>query len=229
MFQLRTPRLVCGTDIQFDQKALEAGTCGLFRAPLDRAYSAMPYMTPLIASAVDLVGVNNATDWEVDIKVHMLMPGQYPCIPNWHTDMVPRDDSGLRFDLIKGDEPPMYLWISDGPETEFLARPQVMDVQPGSHREIARFIRRAGPDPQVINGGADGWEPRPTFPTQSIQPNCWWAMDQQTPHRGTAATKHGWRVFARLTHKSMAPQRNREAPVHRRHAQVYLDAREFGW
>lgn len=218
MFALRTPHLVFGTDIQFDQKALEAGTCGLFRAPLDTAWHHMPIMEKLLSTAP--VSRFERADWEVDIKVHMLMPGQYPCIPNWHTDMVPRDDSGLRFDLIRGDEPPMYLWISDGPETEFLARPIELERAPGSHIEIARTLR----------GQADSLDIGvPPLMTQFIQPNAWWSMDQQTPHRGTQATKHGWRVFARLTHKSMSPQRNRHAPVHRRHAQVYLDTKEFGW
>ncbi len=34
----------------------------------------------------------NALDWEdclIDSRVHMLMPGMYPCIPGWHHDDVP--------------------------------------------------------------------------------------------------------------------------------------------
>lgn len=54
-----------------------------------------------------------------DVKVHMLMPLQYPCIPHWHADNVPRENGIQRFDLIK-PELPMYLWISGPPLTQFL-------------------------------------------------------------------------------------------------------------
>lgn len=208
-FLLTTPTLVKETHIRFDPKVLEVGTCGLFRAPLHLAGALMPSMAELIASAP----VEKPEDYELDIKVHMLMPGQYPCIPNWHTDMVPRDDSGLRFDLVEEGIEPMLLWISDGPETEFLARSLVMPARPGSHQEIARFLR----DHEALM-------------TRPLQPNVWTAMGQNTPHRGTQAKRHGWRVFARITHHSIAPQRARIAhSVIRRHAQVYLDAADFGW
>lgn len=207
-FTLRTPKAVKQTDIQFDPRVLEVGHCGLFRAPLHLAAGLMPEMRELIESAP----VPDPASYELDIKVHMLMPGQFPCIPNWHTDMVPRDETGLRFDMIDPWTPAMLLWISDGPETEFLARPMELLDTPGSHQEIARTI---------LSYGAE-------LHSQLVQPNVWWSMDQQTPHRGTMAKRHSWRVFARVTHRSIAPQR----PVHsvlRRHAQVYLDAATFGW
>lgn len=209
-FFLNTPTPVKQTDIKFDPKVLEVGTCGLFRAPLNLASQLMPSMSELVAS----VPVDRPEDYELDIKVHMLMAGQYPCIPNWHTDNVPRDETGLRFDLIDADSDPMLLWISDGPETEFLAQHVVMPERPGSHQEIARFLR----------GDSKNVPPM----TQFIQPNVWWSMDQRTPHRGTQARKSGWRVFARVTPRSIAPHRPVESVI-RRHAQVYLDASEFSW
>lgn len=207
MFTLRTPRLVSETAIEFDPRVLEIGHCGLFRAPLHLAAGLMPEMAELIAS----VPVTDPSQYELDIKVHMLMAGQYPCIPNWHTDMVGRDEAGLRFDLIEENEEPMLLWISDGPETEFLASPLHMPQMPHSHRDISRFVQ----DFHVCD-------------FRKVQPNVWTAMDRQTPHRGTMATRSSWRVFARVTPLALAPRR----PVHsviRRHAQVYLDAREFAW
>jgi len=53
-----------------------------------------------------------------DIKVHMLMPNQFPCIPNWHFDNVPRVNNVQDWDKVKTDLP-MYLWISGEPLTEF--------------------------------------------------------------------------------------------------------------
>jgi len=53
-----------------------------------------------------------------DVKVHMLMPGQWPCIPNWHYDNIPRTNNKQDFDLVRYDLP-MYLWLSGSPLTEF--------------------------------------------------------------------------------------------------------------
>lgn len=39
-----------------------------------------------------------------DVKIHMLMPNQYPCIPNWHFDNVPRINGIQKFDLIKPEK-----------------------------------------------------------------------------------------------------------------------------
>ena len=214
MFTLDTPKLIARTALNFEPTVLEVGTCGLFRAPLHLASQLMPSMRGLIETAP----VSDPDNWELDIKVHMLMPGQFPCIPNWHCDNVPRDESGLRYDLVRDDVPPMYLWISAGPETEFLANPLVMDHRPGSHQEVARFIQSLEPR-SALPGGVE---------TRTIEPNAWYSMDQTTPHRGTQASKAGWRVFARLTPKVLAPARPVNSVI-RRHAQVYMDAVEFGW
>lgn len=43
----------------------------------------MPDLKPLFDSCPIKDGV-------IDVKIHMLMPNQYPCIPNWHYDLVPQ-------------------------------------------------------------------------------------------------------------------------------------------
>ena len=49
----------------------------------------------------------------------MLMPGEFPCIPNWHRDFVPRDKDLQHVpEDISGEK--MYLWISGEPYTEFI-------------------------------------------------------------------------------------------------------------
>jgi hypothetical protein len=73
----------------------------------------MPELAPILATFPD--DPHNFT-W--DVKVHMLMPRQYPCIPHWHTDNVPRVNGIQRFDQCRLDLP-MYLWLSGAPLTQF--------------------------------------------------------------------------------------------------------------
>lgn len=55
----------------------------------------------------------------VDVKVHMLMPGQWPCIPNWHTDFCPRNEKGIKVLSERDPKYRMYMWLSGPPFTEF--------------------------------------------------------------------------------------------------------------
>lgn len=198
------PRLVARTALHFPQSVIELLGCGLFRCPLPKAYELMPELSALYDSAP----VKNPEEWELDLKIHMLMKDQYPCIPNWHCDNVPRDGAGVRYDKIDRTAPDMLLWVSHGPLTEFLQNPLHVDSVPTGHLELANAIKGA--------------------PTQSIEPEAWTAMDQRTPHRGTLAAEDGWRIFARLTHKSITPVRPVLSHI-RRHCQVYLDATSFEW
>ena len=218
MFTYRAPKLIANTAVAFDEAVLSTGHCGLFRAPLHLAAGLMPSMAELLATAPILK--QHQKDWEVDIKVHMLMKDQYPCIPNWHCDNVPRPDGKTDFSIIgstdgefnfaTGECTPMFLWVSDEPTTEFLVDDQLVPLPPTSHKDVASDVQ--------------GYK----WPTQRIKSNSWYSMDQRTPHRGRAAEKDGWRVFARLTHKSIAPTRPVTSVI-RRHAQVYLEPDHFTW
>lgn len=206
--RVSAPILTKRTNIGFDKRDLESGPCGLFRAPLREAANLMPTMRELVESVPEFCLKD---DWELDIKVHMLMPGQWPCIPNWHTDNVPRDENGLiDYGRANRDNPPMFLWVSNAPATEFLDGSYTLPRTPQSHGDLAQMIRDA------------------SLGRRQITPNAWYQMDQFTPHRGVAATEHTWRVFARLTHKTCLPDRP-VVDVIRRHAQVYLDAAAFTW
>ncbi len=136
------------------------GTCGLFHCPLDEARRLMPSIP--WADAPLHAGV----DYIVDVKVHKLMPGQWPCIPNWHCDFIPRDPETLveRPDLIDGDEEPMFMWLSGPPFTEFRdgreipARTWIEFTQMDEHRGIVatehcwRTFARIAPAPLVRAG-----------------------------------------------------------------------------
>lgn len=86
---------------------------GVHQAPIQALIQLMPDLSPLIETFPD-----NPNKFTWDVKVHMLMPRQYPCIPNWHVDNVPRINGIQRFDLCQ-DRWPMYLWISGPPLTQF--------------------------------------------------------------------------------------------------------------
>lgn len=87
--------------------------CGVHQAPIDVVKSQMPELKSILKTFPD-----DAPMFTWDVKIHMLMPRQYPCIPNWHTDNVPRENGLQRFDQVK-PHLPMYLWLSGPPLTQF--------------------------------------------------------------------------------------------------------------
>lgn len=87
---------------------------GVHQAPIKAVLEHMPEVWAMIVKTFP----DDVEDFTWDVKVHMLMPRQYPCIPHWHTDNVPRENGIQRFDLVKPDLP-MYLWLSNGPLTQF--------------------------------------------------------------------------------------------------------------
>src|SRR5690606_33348394 len=87
--------------------------CGVHQAPWQELVRLMPDLDPIINTFPD-----EHVNFTWDVKVHMLMPGQYPCIPHWHTDFVPRINGIQRFDMVR-PELPMYMWLSGAPLTQF--------------------------------------------------------------------------------------------------------------
>ncbi len=209
------------TNIDIPVEVLNGLPCGLFRCDLNQAYDLLPELSSLYDSA-PIQG--EQSEWEIDVKIHMLMPGQWPCIPNWHCDYVPRGENGITdYQLAKQrvaeGAPPMLLWVSGTPCTQFLSRRVTMPYVPQNHSGIADFIHQ-------LCQKEDMHDDRPLL--TSIDPQQWVSMSSLTPHRGMVSDKHQWRIFARLTHKSIAPVRSQTSSI-RRHCQVYLDASEFSW
>lgn len=151
--------------------------CGVHQAPPEAVFDLMPDLIPLMQSFPNVL--SNFT-W--DIKVHMLMPRQYPCIPDWHVDNVPRVNGIQQFDQIQPDLP-MYIWVSGAPLTQF-------------------------------RGGY-------------LKAKTWQKFNQQTEHRGTAASEFGWRGFIRATHIGI--QKPKPDDWLRRHSQVYIDSTNYQW
>ncbi len=88
--------------------------CGVHQASFEQLKESMPDVARLILS--DFPECVNDFTW--DVKVHMLMPNQFPCIPNWHFDNIPRVNNLQDFSKVRTDLP-MYLYISGEPLTEF--------------------------------------------------------------------------------------------------------------
>lgn len=87
--------------------------CGVHQAEIETLVNLMPDLEPIIDTFPD-----NPNHFTWDVKVHMLMPGQYPCIPNWHTDFIPRKNGIQQFHEAK-PQFPLYMWVSGGPLTQF--------------------------------------------------------------------------------------------------------------
>ena len=191
---------------------LSSMPCGLFRADLvNGAKNLLPELIEYYSSAYwMLVGEgHDPLEWEIDVKIHMLMKDQYPCIPNWHCDNVPRVNGNLDYEK-SGGMTPMYLFVSGKPTTEFLSQDLDLPIEINSHSDVAKMMKEH--------------EDKIT----SIEENSWHKFYQNTPHRGTQATENCWRIFIRLTNKSILPVRKTISPM-RRHCQVYLNASEFSW
>jgi len=95
--------------------------CGVHQASPDQLFEEMPDLKEMIVQTFP--GRINNFIW--DVKVHMLMPGQFPCIPNWHYNNIPRVNNVQDFEQIKSDSP-MYLWLSGGPLTEFRDKTKII-------------------------------------------------------------------------------------------------------
>lgn len=210
------------TAIVISDRDLSVGYNGLFRASFKEAMEIMPALSELFKS----IPVDNIDDYEIDIKVHMLMKNQYPCIPNWHCDNVPRDFKTGHTDypaaeqtILQNIDKPMFLWVSGTPCTEFLSRDIITHENITGHDSVASVMR----DLMAADSVCDD---KPVV--ERIKPQQWYQMNRLTPHRGTISESNQWRIFCRVTHKSCLPARNVESVV-RRHSQVYLDSNLFTW
>lgn len=99
--------------------------CGVHQATHQQLFYLMPDVGDIVFDSFP----EALSDFIWDVKVHMLMPGQYPCIPNWHYDNIPRVNNSQDFSLVKPDAP-MYLWLSNAPLTLFRKDGREWKVKP---------------------------------------------------------------------------------------------------
>lgn len=134
--------------------------CGVILCTREQTVESMPEVEPILD---DLYGERSAfwNDKLIDVKVHMLMPGQFPCIPNWHRDFMPRDLDGKRI-RAKAAPDLMYAWMSGPPLTEYRVGNQTKKWTP---REWHRFTQAT-----VHRGTASAI-------------NCWRCFIRVIPHK----------------------------------------------
>lgn len=170
--------------------------------------------------AVELGGALTS-DWmgadlSIDSRVHMLMPGWFPCIPGWHHDDVPRERADGQPNYVDPSYHSEHIMalFGDASLTEFaIGTAGFDDVPIGSvfyrewHSKVEEHIRDGKlsriitPESRLINFDAHTW------------------------HQGTPATKSGWRFFIRAT-RNGNPKRANEL---RQQTQVYMPAPMAGW
>ena len=163
-------------------------------------------------------------DWQtselvIDSRVHMLMPGWFPCIPGWHLDDVPRpiDKVGQANEVesASGSEHILAI-IGDCSRTEFalgeckLEEPESGKIVFGEwHKDLEEIlIRKDSPLTRL-----------------SIEEGKLYQFDWQTWHRGTPATKPGWRWFIRVTRNTHREVLNEV----RTQTQVYIPMEGVCW
>lgn len=153
----------------------------------------------------------------IDSRVHMLMPGWFPCIPGWHHDDVPRERSDGQPNYHNPSyrsEHVMALVGGDICPTQFaLGRHRLPDVPVGNvyYRDWHPMV-----DAQIASGNLD----RVDVPSNQLV-----FFDWQTMHQGQRARGNGWRWFIRASRNTTRLPTNEL----RRQVQVYLEAPMDGW
>lgn len=188
-----------------------------FQMPLDKAYA---NGGPITRSFLNYELIDRGTTEPAffDSRVHMLMPGWWPCIPGWHHDDVERS---------RADGQPNYWTASYRPTFDLgLAGSAVCSTD---------FVAGHFVLPEVEDGVIyKAWHPMIEAQVEADHNGTYACgvpygrhilMDDRTLHQGTACLKGGWRWFGRITWGNPI----KPAAELRRQTQVYLPHPMEGW
>lgn len=174
-------------------------------------------------SSCPLVG--NRKHTIVDVKVHMLMEGMVPAIPGWHTDGVPRHESGspsgpLLPDLSRQENrnsPVHHLLVAgcDAPTVFVENRDVLLDVPCEATSDLYAHVTKA------MNSRDD-------LTRMEIPMGEWWTWDWWELHSAQPSREKGWRVLIRVTESDFVKPKDDLRDVIRTHQQAYIQG-EFGW
>lgn len=153
----------------------------------------------------------------LDSRIHMLMPGWYPCIPGWHHDDVERSRSDGQPNYHDASYAPFFMMALHGDAmcpTEF-ATGYFEYEEPALGRVIYQDLH-----PQVEQDVKDG-----ALDLEKAKYDTVYQFDDRSWHQGTACRKGGWRWFGRLTFANPLTPANEI----RTNANVYLVDPFKGW
>lgn len=194
-----------------------------FQADLDYALQNGGLITEFFVSRamnyLDQIGVDwNEANAFLDSRVHMLMPGWWPCIPGWHHDDVERSTPSGQPNYRTASYRPEFLMgivgSADCP-TEFA---------------VGRFSL---PDPEDCDVVYKHWHQHVDLQIASfgqrrlrVEPNRLYRFNDRDFHQGTQCTNTGWRWFGRIT---LGNPTVKPANEIRRNANVYMEYPMEGW
>lgn len=151
----------------------------------------------------------------IDSRVHMLMPGWFPCIPGYHHDDVPRDNVQPNyFNPSYRSKHALILFNGEVCPTEFaIGKSEFPKIEDG---EIYYKVWH----PIVIDKIKNGELKHIKAPSDTVV-----FFDDRTWHQGTKAVKSGWRLFIRASWDTGRKPSNEL----RRQVQVYMENPMEGW
>lgn len=156
-------------------------------------------------------------DLVVDSRVHMLMPGWYPCIPGMHHDDIPRSAINGQPNYTNPEykaEHVMGLVNGDVAPTQFALGEIELEL-PSEDKIIYKEWH-----PQVMQAITDG-----TMESYSAESGVILRFDSESFHQGTKAVSAGWRWFIRVSRNTHRKPTNEV----RKQVQVYLENPMEGW
>lgn len=172
-----------------------------------------PEPAPLHIAFIEALGLDD--EWTIDSRLHLLMPGHYPCIPGWHLDDIPRtaakkgqpdlDDPGVGSELA-------LACFGVTAFTEFI-KEEIEWTPPEDgkfHADLDRTIKEAGYEPVCYEESG-----------QIL------LLDHLTPHRGQAASEKSWRLFIRATRRTN--RKHRHTNKRRTQVNCYIPEEIVGW
>ena len=163
--------------------------------------------------------------WVIDTRVHMLMKGQFPAIPGWHGDAVPRPNGPTGqpdFNMCDSRVEHYAFLLSDHPEPQLVNKDSELGISSTAFLRDNLTIKLDDESP--VWGQVDRHVHSLVNPAIEYLPDREiWKFGQLTLHNAQPTTYNGWRFFFRMS-KLMRPARNEI----RRQVQVYT-TQGLGW
>lgn len=175
-------------------------------------------ITKAFLSALENYSIYKLSELVFDSRVHMLMPGWYPCIPGWHHDDVARGDDGQPdYDKLRYTSK-HYIGLVNA------------HIAP-THFAEGKCWMPAVPPGQVIykvwNDEVERLLADNTLSLREVKSGEVMLFGFDAFHTGTKAVASGWRWFGRAT--ACSDRVKSVTNEVRRQVNVYMDDPTMGW